>query len=99
MKERLLEILEELKQLNNIMFDFIIDKINNNKSIISINNDEIVKGYNSQIEKMQKEFQVLVFEYESELIANQMKDVIQDFGEAIKKAVEEITEQEDDNVS
>lgn len=98
MKERLLEILEELKQLNNNVFDFIIDKINNNKSIISINNDEIVKGYNSQIEKMQKEFQVSVFEYESELIANQMKDVIQDFKETIKKAVEEITEQED-NVS
>ena len=98
MKDKLLEILEELKQLNNNMFDFIIDKINNNISIISINNDEIVNGYNSQIEKMQKEFQVLVFEYESELIANQMKDVIQDFEEAIKKAVEETTK-EDDNVS
>lgn len=98
MKERLLEILQELKQLNNNMFDFIIDKINDNKSIISIDNDEIVNGYNTQIEKMQKEFQVSVFEYESELIANQMKDVIQDFKETIKKAVEEITEQED-NVS
>lgn len=98
MKERLLEILQELKQLNNNMFDFIIDKINDNKSIISINNDEIVKGYNKQIETMQKEFQLSVVEYESNLIANQIKDVIQDFNETIKKVVEEITK-EDDNVS
>lgn len=98
MKERLLEILQELKQLNNNIINLLINRINNNKSIIAINNDGIVKSYSNQIEKLQKEFQSLVFEYESQLIANQIEDVIQDFGEAIKKAVEEITK-EDDNVS
>lgn len=98
MKQRILEILDELTQINNNMLNIFKNRIINNQSVLNINDDIDIKKNNIKLETLQKEMELLVIEYEKGIFKDTLDNQIEEFKEIIQKIVEEISE-ENKNVS
>lgn len=85
MKQRILEILDELTQINNNMLNIFKNRIINNKSLLNINDDINIKKNNIKLEALQKEMELLVMEYEKERMINNFKQVINEIVENIRE--------------
>ena len=98
MKKRLLEILDELKDINIKLTNIAKNRIINNESLSDYNNNDETKKYNIRLEVLKKEFELLVIEYENQLLSNKLKGTVDEFYQLIHKIVENIKE-EDGKVS
>lgn len=76
MKQRILEILDELTQIHNKTLDIFKNRIINNQSLLNINDDIDIKKNNIKLEALQKEMELLVIEYEKERMIDSFKQVI-----------------------
>ena len=91
MKQRILEILDELTQIHNKTLDIFKNKIINNQSLLNINNDTDIKNNNIKSQSLQKEMELLVMEYEKERMIDNFKQVINEIVENIKEEDGEVS--------
>lgn len=85
MKQRILEILDELTQIYNKTLDIFKNRIINNQSLLNINDDIDFKKNNIKLEALQKEMELLVIEYEKERMIDSFEQVINEIVENIKE--------------
>lgn len=91
MKQRILEILDELTQIHNKTLDIFKNRIINNQSLLNINDDIDIKKNNIKLEALQKEMELLVIEYEKERMIDSFKQVINEIVENIKEEDGEVS--------
>ena len=91
MKQRILEILDELTQIHNKTLDIFKNRIINNQSLLNINDDIDIKKNNIKLEALQKEMELLVMEYEKERMIDSFKQTINEIVEKIKEEDREVS--------
>lgn len=91
MKQRILEILDELTQIHNKTLDIFKNRIINNQSLLNINDDIDIKKNNIKLESLQKEMELLVIEYEKERMIDNFKQVINEIVENIREEDGEVS--------
>ena len=91
MKQRMLEILDELTQINNNMLNIFKNRIINGQSLLNINDDTNIKKNNIKLQSLQKEMELLVMEYEKERMIDNFKQVINEIVENIKEEDGEVS--------
>lgn len=91
MKQRILEILDELTQIHNKTLDIFKNRIINNQSLLNINDDIDIKKNNIKLEALQKEMELLVIEYEKERMIDSFEQVINEIVENIKEEDGEVS--------
>lgn len=91
MKQRILEILDELTQIHNKTLDIFKNRIINNQSLLNINDDVDIKKNNIKLESLQKEMELLAIEYEKERMIDSFKQVINEIVENIKEEDGEVS--------
>lgn len=91
MKQRLLEILDETKEIHNKLIDITKNKIINNESLLNLNNDKEIKNNNIRLEVLRKEMELLMQEYELEKMVDTFKQTINKIVEDIKEEDGEIS--------
>lgn len=91
MKQRILEILDELTQIYNKTLDIFKNRIINNQSLLNINDDIDFKKNNIKLEALKKEMELLVIEYEKERMIDSFEQVINEIVENIKEEDGEVS--------
>lgn len=91
MKQRMLEILDELTQIHNKTLDIFKNRIINGQSLLNINDDTNIKKNNIKLQSLQKEMELLVMEYEKERMIDNFKQVINEIVENIKEEDGEVS--------
>ena len=91
MKKRLLEILDELKEINNNSINIMKDNIINNVSVLT--NQDIIEQNEKRTYRLKQEYERLIFNYEKELL---FEKTMNEFKECINKIVNSIKEEDGD---